>query len=81
MMAVVILLDCHSCLQASLGGTTWGIYYKRRPTSVTATIITFSLSCNAVADSSSGGVAVERRRRKRSNACCGSHWKKKLSGR
>ncbi|TKY90356.1 hypothetical protein EX895_000354 [Sporisorium graminicola] len=49
MMAVVILLDCHSCLQASLGGTTWGIYYKNRPTSVTATIITFSLSCNAVA--------------------------------
>ncbi|SNX87593.1 uncharacterized protein MEPE_06303 [Melanopsichium pennsylvanicum] len=49
MMAVVILLDCHSCLQASLGGTTWGIYYKNRPTSVTATIISFSLSCNAVA--------------------------------
>ncbi|KAJ9475375.1 hypothetical protein PHBOTO_005437 [Pseudozyma hubeiensis] len=49
MMAIVILLDCHSCLQASLGGTTWGIYYKNRPTSVTATIITFSLSCNAVA--------------------------------
>lgn len=49
MMAIVILLDCHSCLQASLGGTTWGIYYKDRPTSVTATIITFSLSCNAVA--------------------------------
>lgn len=49
MMAIVILLDCHSCLQASLGGTTWGIYYKNRPTSVTATIISFSLSCNAVA--------------------------------
>uniref|UniRef100_V5EDZ0 Integral membrane protein n=2 Tax=Kalmanozyma brasiliensis (strain GHG001) TaxID=1365824 RepID=V5EDZ0_KALBG len=49
MMAIVILLDGHSCLQASLGGTTWGIYYKNRPTSVTATIITFSLSCNAVA--------------------------------
>ncbi|KAJ1035900.1 hypothetical protein NDA13_000557 [Ustilago tritici] len=49
MMAIVILLDCHSCLQASLGGRTWGIYYKNRPTSVTATIITFSLSCNAVA--------------------------------
>lgn len=49
MIAIVVLLDCHSCLQASLGGTTWGIYYKNRPTSVTATIITFSLSCNAVA--------------------------------
>lgn len=28
---------------------TWGIYYKNRPTSVTATIITFSLSCNIIA--------------------------------
>ncbi|EPQ28066.1 uncharacterized protein PFL1_04393 [Pseudozyma flocculosa PF-1] len=49
MMVIVILLDAHSCLQASLGGTTWGIYYKNRPTSVTATIITFSLSCNIIA--------------------------------
>ncbi|PWN50169.1 hypothetical protein IE53DRAFT_387555 [Violaceomyces palustris] len=49
MMAIVILLDCHSCLQASLGGVTWGINYHHRKTSLTATIITFSLSCNAVA--------------------------------
>ncbi|WFD29304.1 hypothetical protein MSPP1_000311 [Malassezia sp. CBS 17886] len=49
MMAIVILLDCHSCLQAALGGITWGIKYEHRPTALTATIISCSLSCNAVA--------------------------------
>ena len=46
---MVILLDIYSCLQACLAGTTWGIRYERRPTVLTATIISFSLSCNAVA--------------------------------
>ncbi|WFD38292.1 uncharacterized protein MJAP1_001243 [Malassezia japonica] len=49
MMTIVILLDCHSVLQGTLGGITWGIYYERRPTALTATIITCSLSCNAMA--------------------------------
>lgn len=49
MMTIVLLLDCHSCLQATLGGVTWGIYYLHRPTALTATIITCSLSCNAMA--------------------------------
>lgn len=49
MMTIVILLDIYSCLQACLAGTTWGIRYERRPTVLTATIISFSLSCNAVA--------------------------------
>ena len=49
MMAIVILLDCHSILQGTLGGVTWGIEYKHRPTALTATIISFSLSCNAMA--------------------------------
>lgn len=49
MMVIVILLDCHSFLQATLGGITWGIYYLDRPTALTATIITCSLSCSAVA--------------------------------
>jgi hypothetical protein len=44
-----VLLDCHSCLQMSLGGTTWGIYYKRRPSALTATILSCSISCNLTA--------------------------------
>ncbi|WFD05197.1 hypothetical protein MVES1_000525 [Malassezia vespertilionis] len=49
MMAIVILLDSHSILQATLGGVTWGIPYHHRPTALTATIISCSLSCNAIA--------------------------------
>ncbi|WFD42647.1 hypothetical protein MPSI1_001295 [Malassezia psittaci] len=48
MMVIVILLDCHSILQGTLGGVTWGIRYQHRPTALTATIITCSLSCNAM---------------------------------
>ena len=53
MMTIVILLDCHSFLQAALGGITWGIYYLNRPTALTATIITCSLSCSAT-----GGILI-----------------------
>lgn len=49
MMTIVILLDIYSMLQACLAGTTWGIRYERRPTVLTATIISCSLSCNAIA--------------------------------
>ncbi|PWN42048.1 hypothetical protein IE81DRAFT_290894, partial [Ceraceosorus guamensis] len=49
MIVIVCLLDCHSMLQAALGGITWGIKYTHRPTVLTATIISCSLSCNAVA--------------------------------
>jgi hypothetical protein len=49
LIAVTVLLDCHSCLQMSLGGTTWGIYYKRRPSALTATILSCSISCNLTA--------------------------------
>ncbi|CEH14644.1 Protein of unknown function DUF2985 [Ceraceosorus bombacis] len=49
MIVIVCLLDCHSMLQAALGGVTWGIKYTHRPTVLTATIISCSLSCNAVA--------------------------------
>ena len=48
-MTIVILLDVYSMLQACLAGTTWGIRYERRPTALTATIISCSLSCNAIA--------------------------------
>ncbi|PWN36293.1 uncharacterized protein FA14DRAFT_190189 [Meira miltonrushii] len=49
MMTIVCLLDCHSMLQGALGGCTWGIKYTHRPTALTATLITCSLSCNAMA--------------------------------
>lgn len=49
MIVIVCLLDCHSLLQGSLGGVTWGINYHHRPTALTASLITCSLSCNAVA--------------------------------
>ena len=46
LIAIVVLLDCHSLFQMALGGTTWGIYYKERPKALTAIILTFSISCN-----------------------------------
>ncbi|KAF2132640.1 hypothetical protein P153DRAFT_333085 [Dothidotthia symphoricarpi CBS 119687] len=49
LIAIVVLLDCHSMFQCALGGTTWGIYYKRRPKALTAIILSFSLSCNITA--------------------------------
>lgn len=49
MIVIVCLLDCHSLLQGCLGGVTWGIRYEHRPTALTASLISCSLSCNAVA--------------------------------
>lgn len=49
MITIVCLLDCHSLLQAALGGCTWGIKYTHRPTALTACLISASLSCNAMA--------------------------------
>lgn len=49
MITIVCLLDCHSMLQGALGGCTWGIKYTHRPTALTASLITCSLSCNAMA--------------------------------
>lgn len=49
MIVITCLLDCHSLLQGTLGGCTWGIKYTHRPTALTATLISCSLSCNAVA--------------------------------
>ncbi|KAF2705407.1 hypothetical protein K504DRAFT_415263 [Pleomassaria siparia CBS 279.74] len=46
LIAIVVLLDCHSLFQMALGGTTWGIYYKVRPKALTAVILTCSISCN-----------------------------------
>jgi hypothetical protein len=46
LIAVIVLLDCHSIFQMALGGTTWGIYYKVRPKALTAVILSCSISCN-----------------------------------
>lgn len=49
LVAIVVLLDCHSLLQISLGATTWGIYYKNRHFAITTVILICSISCNATA--------------------------------
>lgn len=63
LIAIVVLLDCHSIFQMALGGTTWGIYYKDRPKALTAVILTCSISCNI-----SAGITIsigDRRSRKK----------------
>lgn len=46
LIAIVVLLDCHSLFQMALGGTTWGINYHHRPKALTAVILSCSISCN-----------------------------------
>lgn len=49
LIAIVALLDLHSCLQISLGACTWGIDYRVRPAALTATILSFSITVNILA--------------------------------
>ncbi|KAI5921237.1 hypothetical protein F4810DRAFT_678945 [Camillea tinctor] len=49
LVAIVTLLDLHSCLQISLGATTWGIDWHVRPPAVTATILSCSIAVNITA--------------------------------
>lgn len=49
LIAIIILLDCHSCLQISLGATTWGIDYHHRPFAITTVILCVSITCNITA--------------------------------
>ncbi|KAI1461570.1 hypothetical protein F4805DRAFT_412557 [Annulohypoxylon moriforme] len=49
LVAIVTLLDLHSCLQISLGATTWGIDYNKRPMALTATILSCSITVNITA--------------------------------
>jgi len=49
LVAIVVLLDCHSLLQISLGAVTWGWTYHTRPFVVTTVILCCSITCNAVA--------------------------------
>jgi hypothetical protein len=63
LVAVVVLLDCHSALQISLGACTWGIPYKRRPFALTTVILCCSITCNIM-----GGVLIsvgDKRTRKK----------------
>ncbi|CAM1500411.1 Fc.00g095730.m01.CDS01 [Cosmosporella sp. VM-42] len=49
LIAIVVLLDCHSCLQISLGACTWGINYHHRPFALTTVILCVSITCNITA--------------------------------
>jgi hypothetical protein len=49
LVAVVVLLDCHSLLQISLGTVTWAINYHRRQFALTTVILCCSITCNITA--------------------------------
>lgn len=49
LVAIVVLLDFHSCFQIALGACTWGIDYHVRPEALTPVILCLSLSCNITA--------------------------------
>ncbi|KAI5299058.1 hypothetical protein KEM56_003552, partial [Ascosphaera pollenicola] len=49
LIAIVVLLDLHSCFQIALGTCTWSIYYKRRPFALTTVILCCSIACNITA--------------------------------
>ncbi|OQN98282.1 hypothetical protein B0A48_15558 [Cryoendolithus antarcticus] len=49
LVAIVVLLDCHSIFQVALGTCTWSINYKVRSEALTTVILCFSLTCNIVA--------------------------------
>ncbi|KAI1338462.1 hypothetical protein F5Y15DRAFT_129634 [Xylariaceae sp. FL0016] len=49
LVAIVTLLDLHSCLQISLGATTWGIKPDDRPQALTAVILSCSIAVNITA--------------------------------
>lgn len=63
LILIVVLLDCHSALQISLGACTWGIPYKQRPFALTTVILCCSITCNIM-----GGVLIsvgDKRTRKK----------------
>lgn len=49
LVAIVVLLDCHSCLQLSLGLCTWIISYHVRPFALTTVILCVSITVNITA--------------------------------
>ncbi|KAL2195601.1 hypothetical protein P885DRAFT_70225 [Corynascus similis CBS 632.67] len=49
LIAVILLLDLHSCLQISLGVCTWAVSAHRLPAAVTTTILCCSITTNIAA--------------------------------
>ncbi|KUJ13701.1 uncharacterized protein LY89DRAFT_708878 [Mollisia scopiformis] len=49
LVAIVVLLDCHSLLQIALGTCTWAISYHRRPFALTTVILCCSITVNITA--------------------------------
>ncbi|KAK0614668.1 hypothetical protein B0T14DRAFT_487014 [Immersiella caudata] len=49
LVAIVLLLDLHSCLQLALGICTYGKSYEERSAAATTSILCFSLTTNALA--------------------------------
>lgn len=49
LVAIVVLLDCHSLLQIALGTCTWVISYHVRPFALTTVILCCSITCNITA--------------------------------
>ena len=49
LVAIVVLLDCHSLFQIALGTCTWAINYHTRPQALTATILSCSITVNILA--------------------------------
>ncbi|KAL2155642.1 hypothetical protein VTH82DRAFT_384 [Thermothelomyces myriococcoides] len=49
LIAIVLLLDLHSCLQISLGICTWAVSAHRFPAAVTTTILCCSITTNITA--------------------------------
>lgn len=49
MITITVLLDLHSCLQISLGATTYGIKPESRPFALTTVILCCSITVNATA--------------------------------
>ncbi|KAH7014314.1 uncharacterized protein B0I36DRAFT_210655, partial [Microdochium trichocladiopsis] len=49
LVAIVVLLDFHSCFQLALGFSTWLIPYQVRPGALTATLLCCSITINITA--------------------------------
>lgn len=64
LIAIVVILDCHSLLQMALGACTWSMEdYNKRPFALTTVILCCSITCNIT-----GGVLImvgDRRTRKK----------------
>ncbi|KAJ5512401.1 hypothetical protein N7463_001953 [Penicillium fimorum] len=64
LIAIVVILDCHSLLQMALGACTWSMEdYNKRPFALTTVILCCSITCNIT-----GGVMImigDRRTRKK----------------